>query len=406
MKFFELYKKEILSFFSCFLLFFIISCISCSFLIKDYKKSFISNNAYIINSIVEKHPELEQEIMATFHNSQPSYDLSLLKKYGFLNFESLSTIPFIQSMEIKTKSIIFWTAFFCFFLFLFSVLYFYIQKERRIQELHEYLFHVLENDYEVSFGDYREDGLSLFKTDLLKVTNKLRNISELSLQDKKNLERTLSDISHQLRTPLTSLTVINDVLSSHSMSIEEEQKFLLQQREQLERMEWLIVTLLKMSQIDSGTIVFQRRNESINRIIQEALKPSLIPMEIKEITYETTVSPDLEGFLDFRWTVEALVNLIKNATEHTDSKGFIKIVATDNPLYVEISIEDNGVGISKEDLPHIFERFYKGKSKSDSIGIGLNLSKSIIEKQDGTIHVESKIGEGTKFIIHFYKVTI
>ncbi len=368
--------------------------------------SFLSNNAFVINHILELHPEFEYEIMESFHDLEKNYDVSILKKYGFLNENSISNLSFVSSLENSTRCILLISFLISFFLFLILVLIFYIQKSKRIQALDQYLFQVLNNDYRVNLKDYREDGLSSLKSDLLKVTNKLRSISEMSLEDKKNLERTLSDISHQLRTPLTSLTIINDVLKTQSLSKGETLEFLEQQRGQLERMEWLIVTLLKMSQIDSGTIVFAKKSEKIQNILEEALKPSLIPLELKQIQYELRVVSDLKCSLDFHWTVEALGNLIKNAMEHTNEFGKIFISASDNPMYVEIVIEDNGSGISKKDLPHIFERFYKGNSKTDSIGIGLNLSKSIIEKQNGTIHVESEEGKGTKFIIHFYKVTV
>lgn len=356
--------------------------------------------------MVEQYPNLEQDVMSAFRSNSKNYDLSLLKKYGISETADLSQIDFVMNLERETKQIIFWAFLISFFFFLVSVLFITYEKNKRIKELHDYLFHVLRNEYEVNLKDYREDTLSAFKSDLLKVTNKLRNMSEISQKDKKNLERMLSDISHQLRTPLTSLNIIHDVLKKQTVSKKEQLRFLNQQKEQLERMEWLIVTLLKMSQIDSGTIVFQNQEVLISDVLEEALKPSLIPLELKQIHCEMNVEQNLKGSLDFHWTVEALTNLIKNAIEHMDINGTLKIQANDNPLYLEIIIQDDGCGISKDELPHIFERFYKGKHKTDSIGIGLNLSKSIVEKQSGTIHVESELSKGTKFLIHFYKVTI
>ena len=357
----------------------------------------------ITNHILATHPELEAELLNSFHADSMNLDTSLLQKYGFLNEEALSHISYVEELEMQTKVIVVLAFLLCFFLFLGVVLFFYFKREKRIKEIHKYLFCVLQNNYEVDLRDYQEDSLSYLKSDLLKVTNKLRNVSEISLKDKKNLERTLSDISHQLRTPLTSLAIINDVLGSKKVTLEERKKFLKQQKEQLERMEWLIVTLLRISQIDSGTIVFQKNCVDVKKMILEALKPSLIPLELKQISCEIDIPSALFCSLDFHWTVEAFINLIKNAMEHTNVLGRICISAEDNPLYVEIIVEDNGVGIASDEIPHIFERFYKGKGKSDSIGIGLNLAKTIIEKQNGTIRVESKVGIGTKFIIHFYK---
>lgn len=406
MRFFHLYKKELLSFLGCFVLFLLITFFSCSILNKFYRDSYVKNNAILIHRILEVHPELEYELMNTFHHMDENVDTSFLNKYGFLNEDALSHYEFVANMEKKTTIILVISFLICFFLFLSLVLYFYLQREKRIREINHYLFQVLQNHYEVDLKDYQEDSLSLLKIDLMKVTNKLRSAMDLSVKGQKNLERTLSDISHQLRTPLTSLNVIHDALSSNTLKEEERLSFLKQQEEQLKRMEWLIVTLLKMSQIDSGTIVFHPKKVLLEEVITEAMKPSLILMDLKNIHYEVHVDSKLSWNLDFNWTVEALGNIFKNAMEHTSEFGTVSVYSLDNPLYVEIVIEDNGVGISKEDLPHIFERFYKGKVKNDSIGIGLNLTKTIIEKQSGTIHVESELGKGTHFIIHFYKTTI
>lgn len=375
-------------------------------MIEKYENSYIENNAILVNRILKSHPELEEELMESYKNNTNDIDPTFLQKYGFLEEDSLKNLSFVTNLEHEVQIVIYITFFSLFFLFFFIAFFFYHQKEKRIREINHYLFHVLENKYEVNLKDYREDNLSRLKSDLLKVTNKLRNTTEISLKDKKNLERTLSDISHQLRTPLTSLNVIHDALQNDNLPKEKRLAFLSQQKEQLQRMEWLVVTLLKMSQIDSGTIVFQRKKENVLSLVLEAMKPILIPMELKQITYTLSIDEKISCNLDYHWTVEALVNIFKNAIEHTNQLGHIKVIATDNPMYVEIIVEDNGVGIKKEDLPHIFERFYKGKAKNDSVGIGLNLTKTIIEKQDGTIHVESKIEKGTRFIIHFYKMTI
>lgn len=406
MRFFQLYRKEFLAFLGCFFLFLLVSLGVSQKVLQKYKESFLENQAYLIQELVSSHPELELEIVEILRTPNHNYDFSFLEKYGFTNLDRLSYLDYVKKLEDTTIKILFYSFLFCFFFFFLLVCWFNYHKYRRIKDINDYLFRVLQNDYQMNLKDYREDSISSLKNDLLKVTNKLRNMSERSITDKKNLERTLSDISHQLRTPLTSLTVINDVLSSGTVSKSDEKKFLTQQREQLERMEWLIVTLLKMSQIDSGTIHFQSKEESVLKMVLEALKPSLIPLELKQIEYDVQIDAKLKCFMDYHWTVEAFVNLIKNATEHTQKGGKLKITANDNPMFVEITIEDNGGGIAKKDLPHIFERFYKCNTKAESIGIGLNLSKTIIEKQHGVISVSSVLGKGTTFTIRFLKMTI
>lgn len=406
MRFFQLYRKEFLAFLGCFFLFLLVSLGVSQKVLQKYKESFLENQAYLIQELVSSHPELELEIVEILRTPNHNYDFSFLEKYGFTNLDRLSYLDYVKKLEDTTIKILFYSFLFCFFFFFLLVCWFNYHKYRRIKDINDYLFRVLQNDYQMNLKDYREDSISLLKNDLLKVTNKLRSISEKSFEDKKNLERTLSDISHQLRTPLTSLTIINDILLSEKVSKCDEKKFLTQQREQLERMEWLIVTLLKMSQIDSGTIVLQSKEELVYDMILEALKPSFVLLELKQIEYEVLIDKNLMCQMDFHWTVEAFVNLIKNATEHTNQNGYLKISATDNPMFVEIILEDDGEGILKEDLPHIFERFYKSNTKSDSIGIGLNLSKTIIEKQHGSISVQSEKGKGTTFIIRFLKCTI
>lgn len=403
MKFIHLFKQELISFGCCFLFFLFLSFTLNQFLVQEYKENFLKSNAILINELVKKHPELEYDIVEILQSDTNDDSLAVLEKYSFHQLDSLNTISFIKNMETNITRVTFLSFFLSFFIFLLLILFFYFKRHKRIKEINEYLFRVLQNDYQVDLKDYKEDSISTLKIDIVKITNKLRSASEDSLFDKKNLERTLSDISHQLRTPLTSLYVINDALKSKTLPEKKRVEFLNQQKEQLERMEWLIVTLLKMSQIDSGTIVMNDENVCIHDVIKEAMKPILIPIELKNIDINIKIPNRMKVKLDFHWTVEAFVNLIKNAVEHTKEFGKVSISATDNPMFTEILIRDNGVGIKQEDIHHIFERFYKGNTKSESIGIGLNLSKTIIEKQNGTIHVESEYGKGTTFIIRFYK---
>ncbi|MBS7021296.1 MAG: HAMP domain-containing histidine kinase, partial [Firmicutes bacterium] len=166
-------------------------------------------------------------------------------------------------------------------------------------------------------------------------------------------------------------------------------------------------TLLKMSRIDSGTVIFKKEEVEAGKLIKKALEPINIPVELKKQTILIVGDKKEKIALDLKWTTEAFVNILKNAHEHTGEGGMIIVKITNNPLFLEFLIQDNGCGIKKEDLPHIFERFYKGKnSSSESIGIGLNMSKTIIEKEDGVISVESIEGKGTTFQIKFFKTNV
>ena len=222
-------------------------------------------------------------------------------------------------------------------------------------------------------------------------------------KEKLFLANSISDISHQLKTPLTSMFVMTDLLSEDSLPIEKRIQFTTNIRNQLERIEWLVVSLLKLAKLDAGTIVMKKDVVSVKKVLDRALEHLMIPMELKEQKLTVEGTHDITFIGDLNWSAEALTNIIKNCIEHTPNQGEIRITFEDKHLYTRIEISDNGVGIHKEDLPFLFDRFYKGKNAtSDSIGIGLAMAKSLIQKQGGDIFIESKLEVGTRFIIKMY----
>ncbi|KAB2329768.1 HAMP domain-containing histidine kinase [Cytobacillus depressus] len=280
-------------------------------------------------------------------------------------------------------------------------------RYREIEKLSSYLRRISGGDYSLDVRDNYEGELSILKNDIYKVTIMLSEQSSILQQDKIQLTNAISDISHQLKTPLTSMMVMADLLNNSQLPVAKRTEFTHNIRIQLERIEWLVSSLLKLSKIDAGTAQFKKEPIMLEKLIQKALEPVLIPMDIKEqaisITGEATVS-----FLgDLNWTREALLNIFKNCVEHTGEGGVITVSFSENALYTEIIIADNGKGIRKEDLPYIFKRFYKGKNASeDSVGIGLAMAHSIITSQNGVIDVKSGKDQGTEFHIKFYKRVI
>ena len=274
----------------------------------------------------------------------------------------------------------------------------YFGEKKRLKEINIYLNKILSNDYTLDIQEYTDDSLAALKNDIYKITNKLRFMSEYSLNEKRNLEETLSDISHQLKTPLTSMFVINTILEDeHSEEVKLD--FLKKNRQQLEKVEWLVKSLLKMSQIDSGTIQFTKEKVSVQSLIDKSISDHLILIELKHIDL---VLGNFEGLFvncDLSWTSEAISNIIKNAIEHTPEYGKIEIMAKSGSFNTIISIKDSGEGIAEEDIENIFKRFYKKDKKSEGIGIGMNLSKTIMIRQNSDIKVESKLNEGTTFKI-------
>jgi len=273
-----------------------------------------------------------------------------------------------------------------------------------IGNLSSYLRQISNGNYTLDVRDNQEGELSILKNDIYKVTLMLSEHSALLQHDKVQLTNAISDISHQLKTPLTSMTVMADLLSEPELPPEKRTEFTRNIRIQLERIGWLVSSLLKFSKIDAGTVQFKKDSILVRTLFQKSLEPVLIPMDIKQQTVSIK-GDDAVSFLgDLNWTAEAVINILKNCVEHTPEGGEISISFAENALYTEVIIADNGKGITKEELPYVFQRFYKGKNASeDSVGIGLALSHSIITSQNGDINIKSEKGIGTQFHIKIYK---
>ena len=372
---------------------------------ETYKEAIIENNLYIIDSIISKHPELENEVIDGIinHDISKSESYEILNKYGL---DRIDTVDYLNDNSYINKTIRKYNIIYISILIIivFSILIIYINKiYNKIRKLSIYTNDILNNKYNMDIREYSEGDISNLKNDLYKMTIKLKEQNELSLKDKIYLQDTLSDISHQLKTPLTSMYVINELLYDDKLDKSLKKELLNKSKKGLERIEWLITSLLKMSRLDSGSEKLILENVKLINIINKTIEPIRIPLELKNINLNVSCSNDIKVNVDVNWTTEALINILKNAMEHTLENGNINIVCSDNPLYTMISISDDGCGISKKDLPHIFERFYKGMSNKESIGIGLNMSKKIIENENGNISVKSKENEGTTFIIKLFK---
>lgn len=283
----------------------------------------------------------------------------------------------------------------------------YYTKKRydRISDLNRYLSRVLLGNYDLKIWENEEGELSILQNNLYKVTVLLRSQNEKLAKDKVYLADSLADISHQLKTPLTSMTVMADVLKEEK-DPEKQAQFVNIIEQQLGKMNWLIQNLLKLSKLDAGTILLKDDKISIREILEESCRPFLVQMDIQGIALELPENTFIfRG--DKNWSVEAFGNIIKNCVEHMKNGGNLCIQIEDTTLYDAVIIRDTGCGIRREDLPHIFERFYHGKNASaESVGIGLAMTKAILEKERGEITAESEEGMGTRFVVKFYKAII
>ena len=283
--------------------------------------------------------------------------------------------------------------------------YFSIKRYEQIAQLSLSLDKVLHGNA-IQIDDQYEGELSILSDEISKMVIKLNEQTELLQKDKVRLTNAIADIFHQMRTPLTSINLSLTVLNDEHLSGDKALYYRRDIKKQLEKLHWLIETLLKMSKIDAKTAIFHRQEMLVKDILTKAMEPFAIPMELKEQKLILSCTNE-KIYVDDQWTMEAFGNLIKNAMEHTPDGGTIQLIASENPLFTEIIIQDNGEGIPEEDIPYMFERFYKGKNaKPESVGIGLAFARMIITAQDGTISVRNNPNGGACFSVRFYKQII
>lgn len=276
------------------------------------------------------------------------------------------------------------------------------RRYKNLNDLNNYLSLVCKGIYDMNIDDNTEGELSILKNNLYKVITLLQSQNEYLKNDKLYLADSIADISHQLKTPLTSMMVMCELLENEE-NPDKRQEFVAVINNQLSKMKWLITNILKISKLDADATEFKREEVSISKVLDDSLKPFVLTAELKNIAIQNGAN-DFVFNGDESWTVEAVSNIVKNCLEHTNDGGKIIISSGSTNLYNKLTISDNGCGIAKEDLPHIFERFYHGKNSSkDSVGIGLALAKTVFEKENASVSVESKQGRGSVFEIRFYK---
>lgn len=362
---------------------------------KNYNNKIVN----IISTIKEKYPEIKDDEI---------FDIINYVKTNTFNRYSFDLDGIVLIKENKTIFV----SYFIILLFIYLIIclvYLTIiinndkRKEKEINEVIKIIEEINNKNYSFKMKDINEEDLSLLKNEIFKTTIMLNEISEISKKDKKELEESLEDISHQLKTPLTSILIMIDtLLDDEDMDQNTREDFLRNMKREVMNINFLVKSILKLSRLDTNTVKFISKKESVKEIINEAILNVSLLSDLKNVKIETNLS-DSFIICDYKWQIEALTNILKNSIEHSYENNKVLIESSENNAYVKITIKDFGSGIAKEDINHIFERFYKGKdSDYDSIGIGLALSKSIIEKQNGKISVESS-DDGTTFTIKYFK---
>lgn len=371
---------------------------------KEYTQNFNKKMASIIELIQSKYPEISTDEIVEIVNSKEIPQNNLLKKYG-IDLEKKTII--LENNKTNNKfmkievSIIFIGSI---ILLLIFILY-ERNQDKEIDEITKYLEAINNKNYTLKIDENSEDELSILKNELYKVTVMLRENASNSLKDKINLKIALEDISHQLKTPLTSILIILDnLIDNPEMDYQTRVEFLHDLKRESIRIQSLIQSILKLSKFDSNTVQFIKQDIYLKQIVDEAIKNTESLADLKNIKINVEENKKIKLNCDLLWQTEAVTNILKNCIEHSSENTKIDIKYNNNSVYSYITITDYGEGISKEDIPHIFERFYRGKnSANESIGIGLSLSKTIIESNNGIITVESNNNK-TTFTIKYFKL--
>ena len=365
---------------------------------KMYTKNYNDKINTIISNIKNKYPDTEESDIIEIINSEEDSE-DILSKYGI---DSITKNDKVNN-KIRIISLIIIITFDSLIILIF---YLYDKnKSKKIKEITKMISKINNIKFYIYINDFNEGELSILKNEISKTTIMLRQVADNSINDKLNLKDSLGDISHQLRTPLTSITImIDNILDNPDMDEKTRKRFLINIKREIVNINFLVMSLLKLSKFDANVVKFNKESVYLKDIINESIKNVSMIKELKNITIKVSGDDNIKLLCDFKWQVESITNILKNSIEHTKEYGIVEVNYSENKLYTRILIKDNGKGIDSDDLPHIFDRFYKGKNGSnDSFGIGLSLSKTIIEKEGGSITVKSTPNIGTIFTIKYLK---
>jgi len=360
----------------------------------------------IVGTIKQEYPDLEDEKIIKILNDKENNTIrgrGTLQRYG-INTEEVYAI---DGLKDEKKEILLTSSISIISLTIIVtilIINYKNKKSKKIENIINYIEEINKKNYNLKIEENTEDELSNLTNELYKITIMLKEQAELSKKDKNVLQRSLEDISHQIKTPLTSISIMLDNIKENpQMDLHTRQEFIYEISRQIEWINWLVISLLKLSKLDSNTVDFKHEEINAENLINNVIKNLAIPLDIKQ--QSVIVTGNNETFIgDYNWELEALTNIVKNCIEHTPENKKIYINCEKNNFNTKIVIKDEGNGIDREDIKHIFERFYKGKNSSEnSVGIGLALSKSIIEKDNGYILCTSEVGKGTTFEIKYIR---
>lgn len=369
-------------------------------LINDSINNKLSSIIYVV---LESNPNIDEKEIIKILNSTNQDNLDILKKYGIdINEESL--ILQVNKITNEAYAQIFLVSItFIGFIFLIVLRYIY-QENKKIDSITKLINDINNKIYKIGILDEEEDNLSNLRNEIYKTSMMLKIDAEDSKKVKESVLKSVADISHQLKTPLSSISIMLDnILDNPSIDLEIKNDYLKKSQNQITSINNLIVNLLKVSKMDAGCVKFKKESINVQDMLNNTRESLSINLELKNIKMNIKCKKDIFITGDLNWEMEAIKNIIKNAIDASFEDSSIDITVNENNFYVSLMIQDYGKGINKKDIKNIFERFYKQNDDSNSFGIGLNLAKMIIEQDNGLISVESEINKGTTFAIKYMK---
>ncbi len=380
----------------------VLCAIFCMYLSSIYKNSIYEFCNNVVYNISKEYPNVESDVIKNFLENAASNEDSgnILKEYGI---DSDNIDLYLNSKSVSNTYILLFGILVVVFITLnIIVLFIYLKKQNsKVNKLSGYIDEILKSNY-LDIRDNDEGSLSILKNKIYDMMVVLKNKSDLLVEDKVNLEKLFADISHQIKTPLTSLNILNELLYDDDLPKEKKNEFLDAMLKELKKVEWLVTNILNISKLDAGNLSLNIEPSNLLDVLNKSKDNISVFAEIMQVNISISkLDKDVYINVDSKWFSEAINNLLKNAIEHKSKN--IVITYEENNIYTKIDIKDDGEGIDKEDLPYVFDRFYKAKnSKKDSVGLGLAFTKSIIKAQNGEISVRSKRGKGTEFEIRIY----
>ncbi len=370
---------------------------------KKYQYNINMKIDSVISSVINKYPNISKNEILDILNAKED-NKNNLKEYGIdINKDIIikeNQKLFIQNVVINN----------CILLITFIAIFLIYnnynkRKDNKLNEITKYIQEINKRNYKLNIDDNTEDELSILKNELYKITILLKEESENLKKDKKELKNAIEDISHQLKTPLTSIMILLDnIIEDENMEKEVREKFIKEIKNKTIKIKALIYSLLKLARFDTNSIEFKKDKIDLKKLVKKCIDNVDLLSELKNIEIKCNIEEKSIINCDKIWQEEAITNILKNAIEHSNNNSYIIINSSENKLYVKLDIINYGDVISEKDQKHIFERFYKCKNSSnESIGIGLNLTKTIIEKDNGIINVTSNKEKGTIFTIKYFK---